>query len=242
MLKKPLLIIQMGEPPPPIAQHVGEQGTWFTRALPLQPEVPFIIVRPDQGDALPPQTSLAGAIISGSWAMVTDRVDWSEATAAWLRDAVHAKLPLLGVCYGHQLMADALGGSVGDNPHGKEVGLQTVTLAPNAAEDRLLQHFPRAFSAYLTHQQSVLTPPPGAQVLAGSALDGCQIIRYHDHAFSVQFHPEFTAEIMTRCLDHSADALRNAGHNVEQLLQLGEEPQWARRILHNFVQQIAVAS
>lgn len=239
MPNKPLLIIQMGEPPQPIAQAVGVQGDWFEAAL-AQQDVALRRVRPDRAEPLPSPETISGAVISGSWAMVTDRLAWSETTGAWLRSAFSAGLPLFGVCYGHQLMADALGGKVADNPNGKEVGLQTVTLAPQATDDALLQQFPPRFSAYLTHQQSVLAPPSGAQVLAHSAQDGCQIIRYGEHAFSVQFHPEFTADIMRSGLSHSAAALRAAGHDVDRLLQLGEEPLWARRILLNFVQRYAL--
>lgn len=238
MKQKPLLIIQMGVPPLPIARQVGEQGAWFRQALAAQqPHLTLQVVRPDQGEALPAVDSLAGVVISGSWSMVTDRLDWSEATAHWLRTAFDARLPLLGVCYGHQLMADALGGTVADNPKGKEVGLQTVTLTAQAQDDVLLSQFPQQFPAYLTHQQSVLTPPPSAQVLAHSERDGCQIIRYSAEAFSVQFHPEFTADIMHSSLQNSAEALRAAGYDLDQLLQPNAEPEWARRILLNFAQR-----
>lgn len=241
MHKKPLLIIQMGEPPQPIVRDVGEQGDWFSAAL-AQQDVELIRVRPDHGETLPASDEVAGAIISGSWAMVTDRLDWSESTADWLRAAFLAELPLFGVCYGHQLMADAFGGSVADNPKGKEVGLRAVALASQATDDALLQQFPSQFRAYLTHQQSVLVPPSGAQVLAHSEQDGCQIIRYGEHALSVQFHPEFTSDVMRSCLLNSASTLRAAGYDLDQLLQLDEEPLWARRILLNFVQRYAQGS
>lgn len=241
MHKKPLLIIQMGEPPQPIARDVGEQGDWFSAAL-AQQDVELIRIRPDRGETLPAVDDIAGAIISGSWAMVTDRLDWSESTADWLRAAFLAELPLFGVCYGHQLMADAFGGRVADNPKGKEVGLHAVVLASLATDDVLLPQFPSQFYAYLTHQQSVLVPPPGAQVLAHSEQEGCQIIRYSEHAFSVQFHPEFSAEVMRSCLLNNAPALRAAGYDLQQLLQWDEEPLWARRILLNFVQRYAHGS
>lgn len=237
-MKKPLLIIQMGEPPQPIAAQVGQQGEWFAAAL-AKEGYRLEVVRPDRGEALPKGDDIAAAIVSGSWSMVTDRLAWSEATGAWLRDAVAVDTPLLGVCYGHQLLADALGGTVADNPNGKEVGMQQVTLAAEAADDPLLRQFPAHFTAYLTHRQSVLTPPPGARVLARSAADGCQIVRYGAHAFSVQFHPEFTADVMTTCLRHSEAALRREGHDVDRMLRPADEPRWARQILLNFAQRYA---
>ncbi|MGM3175327.1 glutamine amidotransferase [Dickeya lacustris] len=224
-----LLIVQMGEPPEPIARTVGQQADWFSQAL--AEELAYTgghlqVVRPDAGDALPPAQEHDAAIISGSWSMVTDKLSWSERTAQWVRERVGMGRPLLGICYGHQLLAHALGGEVADNPNGREMGLKTVTLHEQAAEDRLLAALPAQFSAYLSHLQSVITPPAGAQVLAASELDGCQIIRYAPHTLSFQFHPEMDAAVMNACLRHSA---------LPELVA-NEEPVWARRLLRDFVQ------
>lgn len=140
------------------------------------------------------------------------------------------RLPLLGVCYGHQLMAYALGGEVGDNPRGWERGLQTVCLS--AASDALPSALPPSFSAWLSHRQSVLTPPAGSQVLAGSALDPCQIIRYSERALSVQFHPEFTADIMQACLRNRFTAAEQS-----QMIPAGEVAHWPLALLRQFWQQ-----
>nr|WP_321163817.1 hypothetical protein [Dickeya dadantii] len=72
-----LLIVQMGEPPEPIANAVGQQADWFGSAL-ADEGVRLHVVRPDAGDALPNPGEHDAAIISGSWSMVTDRLDWSE--------------------------------------------------------------------------------------------------------------------------------------------------------------------
>lgn len=229
--EKPILIIQMGEPPAPIAAAVGQQSDWFRSALAPLELGELLMVRPDLNETLPPPSALSAAIVTGSWAMVTDRLDWSERTGAWLRRAVDEQLPLLGVCYGHQLLADALGGTVTDNPQGKEVGLETVSLKPAAAQDALLSELPTEFSAYLTHLQSVVTPPPGAQALASSTLDGCQILRYSPTALSFQFHPEMDASVMNACLKN----------NRQPTLTVSEEPLWARRLLVEFVRQARLA-
>ncbi|RNM26797.1 glutamine amidotransferase [Dickeya undicola] len=219
-----LLIVQMGEPPEPIAHAVGQQADWFGTAL-ADEDVSLHVVRPDAGDALPNPGEHDAAIISGSWSMVTDRLDWSERTADWLRQSVSAGLPVLGVCYGHQLLAHALGGTVADNPNGREMGLKTVTLHDGAAEDVLLTAIPTQFNAYLSHLQSVVAPPPGARVLATSEQDGCQIIRYTPHTLSFQFHPEMDSAVMNACLRHCA------------LPEMADsaEPVWARRLLLDFV-------
>ncbi|MEA9389819.1 glutamine amidotransferase [Acerihabitans sp. TG2] len=238
MRKKPLLLLQLGEPPQEIAAQVGEQADWFNAAL-AELGYPIHLVRPDLGLALPAYAEVSAVMISGSWAMVTDRLPWSERTGAWLRDAFHAGMPMLGICYGHQLLAHALGGTVGDNPNGLEMGLLPVTLTAQAQDDALLGSFPSHFTAYLTHKQSVLVPPVGAQVLATSDMDHCQIIRYSDRVLSSQFHPEFTADTMLACISRNETALKRLGRDVDEMRQLGEKPIWARRLLLDFVNRFA---
>lgn len=222
----PLALIQLEVPPASVVARIGEQPRWFIEALGLPPEA-YLIVRPHLGESLPQFDQISGAILSGSWAMVTDHADWSERCAAWVRAAVDAALPLLGVCYGHQLMAYALGGKVADNPAGWERGLLPLTCAAAAQGDALLGALPPRFSAWLSHRQSVIAPPPQAQVLASSAKDRCQILRYSPQALSVQFHPEFSRRIMSACLppDVSDDGAEIEGAD------------WARQLLVAFWQQ-----
>lgn len=222
----PIALIQLEVPPANVVAQIGEQPRWFIDALNLQPDE-YLIVRPHLGEALPAFDQISAAILSGSWAMVTDHADWSERSAAWIRAAIEASLPLLGGCYGHQLMAYALGGEVADNPNGWERGLLPVTCGAQAQRDPLLRGVPSTFSAWLSHRQSVLTPPPQAQVLAASERDGCQIIRYSPQALSVQFHPEFSSSIMRACLpDDSSD-----------VAAVMEGKDWARTLLTAFWQQ-----
>lgn len=145
-------------------------------------------------------------------------------------------MPLFGVCYGHQLMAYALGGQVGYHPDGLEVGCQEIELLPAIASDPLGEVLPPRFAAHLTHLQTVLTPPPGAQVLARSAHDPHQIMRYGAHAISTQFHPEFTPSISAACVRRRAEILRSEGHDPEAMLDGLHETPIARGLLKHFVQ------
>lgn len=90
-MARPLAIIQMGDPPAIIREEAGEQSQWFVQALALS-RGEYRVIHPDRQEPLPAIDTICGAIISGSWAMVTDRLAWSEETAQWIRRA-HALKP-----------------------------------------------------------------------------------------------------------------------------------------------------
>lgn len=227
---KPILIVQTGSAPDSIRARLGDFPHWFRLALGMHPHR-LRVVRVDRDEALPPPRMCAGAVITGSAAMVTERAPWSERTAGWIRDAMDVALPLVGVCYGHQLMAHALGGRVGWLPGGREIGTQRVELLAAAETDPLARALPSTFRAHTTHEQSVLEPPAGARVLARSERDPHQLLRYGEHAFSTQFHPEFSAAAMTAYIRRRAAKLREEGLDVSRLLhEVGPTPH-ARRLL-----------
>lgn len=237
MPSKPLLIIQMGLPPQDIIAQFGEQGRWMLEAL-GEDAPAALIVQPFLGEALPDPADVSGAVLTGSWNMVTDREPWSEATAQWVRQAMLAQLPLLGICYGHQLMAHALGGVVGYHPQGREVGHYEIELIAEAEHDPLLVDLPARFTALLSHEQTVITPPPGARVLARSAHDPHQILRYSDRAVSVQFHPEFTVPLMRACITRRAAQLDEEGFDSAAMLQTLASTPEAHQILLAFAQRL----
>lgn len=222
-----ILVIEMGVPPGKIPDKCGETAQWFVKRL-ADFGKKAEIVRPYRGDVILPAETVKGAIITGSWAMVTDRADWSERTAEWIRQAVAIDTPLLGVCYGHQLMSDALGGKVGANPYGGEKGTFKVTLTDKGKDNPLLDGFPATFDANLFHEQSVLVPPEQAEILAFSEKDGYQMLRYGTSTFSVQFHPEFTKDILKAAW---ADFV---GEDSPKTCPIADITPWPRKFLQNF--------
>jgi GMP synthase (glutamine-hydrolysing) len=228
-----LLIVQTGTAVPEVRRRCGDFAAWFRRGLGLSAHQ-VRCVRVDRGAQLPPPRSVAGAVITGSGAMVTDRLDWSERTAEWLRRAVDADVPLLGVCYGHQLLAHALGGKVGYNPRGREMGTVHIERLTAAADDALLGAVPRAFEAQATHLQTVLQPPRDAAVLARSALDDCQALRVAPRAWGLQFHPEFGVRQMRAYIRARDGALADEDFDVPGLLREVRPGPQARAMLRRF--------
>jgi GMP synthase-like glutamine amidotransferase len=150
----PFLILETGRPVPGMRRHGAFPHLIRTAAGLGRGQVDVVPVL--DGHAPPPPTGYAGVLVTGSGAMVTDREPWSERTADWLREAAQRGLPMLGICYGHQLIAQALGGEVGWNPNGREMGTVPVRLADVARHDPLFGGLPSEFHAQTTHLQTVL--------------------------------------------------------------------------------------
>ncbi|MES2610160.1 MAG: glutamine amidotransferase [Pseudomonadota bacterium] len=209
---KPLLIISAGNTFPGLRESEGDFDDWIAAGLgqptPALPQRRIDAQQPTP--ALPDPSEVAGVVVSGSHAMVTDRAPWSEHLAQWLVRCVDARVPVLGICYGHQLLAHALGGEVGVLAGGPEVGTHPIELASAAGDDPLMAGLPQRFAAQLVHYQSVPRPPPGAMLLARSGMDPHQAFRVGPCAWGVQFHPEFSASAMRGYLDHMQDSLADA--------------------------------
>lgn len=154
------------------------------------------VVHAARGEEPEAPRKYAGVIVTGSPAMVTDRAAWSENGGRWLAEAVRRELPVLGVCYGHQLLAQALGGRVDFHPDGLELGTHEVRLSRAAATHPLFSDCPESFAGNMAHSQTVVCPPEEALVLGYSRHDRHQILAYGERALGLQFHPEFDSAIM----------------------------------------------
>ena len=206
----PLVIVKLGDTFEALRAQRGDFEHWIADGLDTH-ALPLLVVDPRRGDALPDPAEVSGAVVTGSHAMVSHREPWSETTAAWLAQLVARDTPVLGICYGHQLLAHALGGEAGDHPQGAEVGTVTVTLDDAAATDQLLRGLPAQFPAHVVHWQSALRLPEGAVRLAGNDHEPVHAFRAGAHAWGVQFHPEFDADVMRGYIDQLAGDLARAG-------------------------------
>lgn len=235
---KPLAILRLGQTHDDIAAELGDFDQWIIDGLGRR-DLSVTVIDPRQGDELPAPQELAGVVMTGSHSMVTDHEPWSEAVAAWLRTAVAAELPVLGICYGHQLLAHTLGGEVDYNPQGREMGTVAVDLHPHAGDDPLFAPLPGRFEVQVSHLQSVLRPPAGATVLARSDQDACQAFRWRDHAWGLQFHPEFSAAHMRGYVHARRDALHGEGRCHRRMAKDVKPTPLARGVLRRFVRHAA---
>lgn len=234
--KARVVILKTGTTYPQIKAQFGDFDAWFVRALAGQLDVTVA----DVTQAPPPGQpgDWQGVVITGSPAMVSERAAWSEATAAWIAQAVDADVPLLGVCYGHQLLAHALGGQVGYHPGGRETGTRNVALLDSAETDPLFSKLPRQFLAQLTHKQSVLALPPGAVLLGQSDFEAHQAFRVGNNAWGVQFHPEFSDQIMKAYLEVQYPDLKQEGLDADTLVKSVRPAPEASRLLQLFAEWV----
>ncbi len=232
-----LAILKTGGTLPELAAAKrGDFEHWTLAGLGAAPDN-VLIVDAQGGDPLPEYEDLAGVVITGSHDMVTDRHPWSERLAVWLPGLVARGIPTLGICYGHQLLAHALGGEVADNPAGREFGTITLDLTPAAASDRLLSVLAAAPApeVQVCHTQSVIRLPAGAQRLAASSRDANEAFRIGDAAWGVQFHPEFDAEVVRTYVREYAVKLAAEGQNPEALAARVHDTPIGDAILRRFM-------
>lgn len=234
---KPLLVVKTGSTVPAVRERRGDFEEWIESGLALR-ETPVETVSIFEGDALPDPETLSAVVITGSSAMVSEREVWSERCAAWLPGVLGAGIPTLGICYGHQLLAHALGGEVGPNPNGREIGMVEVDLQmARELGDRLLGSFEARERFHATHVESVLALPSGATRLASNALDPNHAFRVGgagSAVWGVQFHPEFDADIMRGYLDARRDVLAAEAIDADTRMAGARETPAGRALLERF--------
>ncbi|MFB6310571.1 MAG: type 1 glutamine amidotransferase [Salinirussus sp.] len=153
---------------------------------------------------LPDTFDFDGAVITGSRASVYWDEPWIEPLNDWVAGAIDQGLPVLGVCYGHQVLGHVLGGTV-EPMDEYEIGYRTVK---RDGSSKLLEGLDEEFTVFTTHSDAVVEAPPGADVFASNDY-GIHGFR-KGRAFAVQFHPEYdmeTAERVTRGKDLPEDRL-----------------------------------
>lgn len=228
-----LYIVKTGDTLPALREQHGDFEDWIEHGLNGQ-GLPVRTIDPRSNSEWPAQALIAGVVVTGSHAMVTDRAAWSERTAVWLAQLVRTEVPVLGICYGHQLLAHAMGGVVGHHPRGLEIGTVLVQCTEAAQDDALLSNLPACFAAQVVHEQSVLRLPPDAVVLASNAHEPHQAFRVGPSAWGVQFHPEFSGDAMQGYMNAIGPRLEAAGDSVA----VRQTPE-AATLLPRFAQWVA---
>lgn len=186
-----------------------------------------------KNDDLPAHYEFDGFVVTGSAAGVYEDDAWIDALLDWTAAAIDASVPALGICYGHQVLAAALGGTV--EPMGEyELGYRDVT---RVGESRLLNGVPETYTVFVSHQDTVTELPPDVRVTAEN--------EYGVHGFerpgvyAVQSHPEYDRATARTTAEGKRDALGD--ERVERVLSEITEANYraaceTKQLFDNFIQ------
>ena len=179
------------------------------------------VVRPYLGDDLPDAAAYDALLVLGGdmGANDDDTVAWLGPLKEHIRAAVDTGTPVLGICLGHQLLAIALGGTVGRNPSGLTVGVEPVVWDAAVADDPLFSDLVAADRVVHWNADVVSRLPEGAAVLARSVDGSLQAARFAPAAWGIQAHPEVDVDLCRRWAEVDRDDHLARGLDQRALLE-----------------------
>ena len=231
---KTLYIIKTGKTFPTTKDKFGDFDDWVICFLGRN-NAKIKIIDLIEDKKLPILGSSDGFIITGSHSMVTDEEKWSGSLEKYIRKINAKNIPLLGICYGHQLISKALGGKSNYNKKGKEIGRVRIKLRKNLNDDMLFKNFPKHFHAFESHYQSAVKLPRNSIILASNYKDRHQAVRFSSYTWGVQFHPEFDKHIMKEYILNQEDSLKKLGFNTNILIKNVNRCDISHKVINNFL-------
>lgn len=185
-----IAILEAGLAPPPIRDDFPSYPHMFDRLIRLSDAgLAFDTVSIVNGEDLPDPGRYDGYLITGSPAGVYDDISWMSPLLQFIQDTALRRRPMVGVCFGHQAIAEALGGKVLKSDKGWGLGRHTYQLHEH---HEWMRDAGATFSLAVSHQDQVVVAPPEARLLGGSEFTPYAALYYPDApALSFQGHPEF---------------------------------------------------
>lgn len=189
-------IIECGPVPAALqAQYISYPAMFAAQLRPLLPGATFTTISVVNGEPLPAPDALDAWLIPGSRHGVYDDLPWIEPLKRFIREAARLKRPMAGVCFGHQIIAEALGGKVEKAAIGFRIGLERyeTSLGDAAGSVVMMPAF---------HQDQIVVQPPDSEIVARTDACAFAALRYTEAPiFSVQFHPEFSRAYLSDLID-----------------------------------------
>lgn len=227
---KSITVLLAGKTSPEIEKKVDSKKEWYSKYLnKLNCKVEFVDI---YNHIIPYDINENDAwIITGSECSTYDNYDWLAFFKKLLLKRINSNKPILGICFGHQLLVDVLNGKVKKNPKGWEVGYSSISLTEDGCKSSLFSKFPEVFNVAETHQDIVVELPDECTKLAENKM-GIQSFQYKEKIFGVQFHPEFDNLIM--------DAYIKMRHknNINILYPKSKDISISHNIFNNFIKLI----
>ncbi|MBI4135500.1 type 1 glutamine amidotransferase [Candidatus Uhrbacteria bacterium] len=175
-------------------------------------------------------------VITGSKFQAGEDLPWINYLLDQTKAILELEKPILGICFGHQLLARALGTEVVENPKGIEVGTITAELTREGEADRLLAGVSKKFRVFTYHYYEVknFSDIADVTVLAENAHSKMQAFRYRDHAWGVQFHPETSFERACKVVEYRKKFSEDRSINYDAIRKGLRQMPAGQRIMKNF--------
>lgn len=168
----------------------GEYPAMFEDLLSAQdPGLEFVTYEVQRGHYPADINEVDAYLITGSKTGVYEDKEWIAPLMDFVRELHRARKPTIGICFGHQLIAEALGGKARKSDKGWGVGVHSYELQESPS---WMSEPQSEFSLLVSHQDQVEAVPPGAKVLASSDFCPMAMMQVGDHMLTFQAHPEFT--------------------------------------------------
>ncbi|WP_457552245.1 glutamine amidotransferase [Desulfobacula sp.] len=232
-----IAIIKTGDTLPVIAEQLGDFEDWIFKGLNVDKET-IQVVDITKGEILPSAKTLKGVVITGSHAAVTQNLSWSVAIEQWIPGLIQSETPILGICYGHQLLAKAMGGVVEFHTRGSEIGTREIEIKEEGTQDPLFKGLPKIFKAHVCHSQTITRLPDHAVRLAKNHFEPNHAYRIGQSAWGVQFHPEFDGRIMAAYAKNMETPIKESGLVLSRILDKIAPTPIALKILNRFGKRV----
>jgi len=195
MVAPRILILRTGHTDPAISAEHGDYDAWFTAAM--DDLGCTFTLRHVPLDGLGSVAGFDGVLVTGAAFSVQDRREGMRPLSDYLGERTEGGPPVLAVCFGAQLAADALGGTVERNPQGWEIGSVEVELTREGLQDPLFTGLPGRLTVQATHEDHIAELPRDVIRLAGNRASRVQAFACGQRLRAVQFHPEADAGIIS---------------------------------------------
>lgn len=222
-----IAVLETGVPPPPLGDEFGSYPEMFAELLGPDFELETYDA---QNGALPSSFSHAAYLLTGSPAGVYEPLPWIAPLMEFIRTSRDAKM--IGVCFGHQVMAQALGGEVIKSPKGWAIGLNRYEVI----HPQPWTNGEREASIPASHQDQVVVQPPNTTVVAASDFTPFAALAWTDRpAISFQFHPEFSVGYAKALIEKRYDVMPDPDAAIASLDAPNDNArvaQWIRNFLN----------
>ena len=184
---------------------------WFAEALAIDRKRISAINAIEE--PLPSTVPHSGIIIGGSSHSIYESLPWMQRLQEFIRAMAEQEKPMLGVCFGHQAIAMAFGGTVEKGVHGRELGATEIELTPEGRQDRLFEDLPARLTIATSHADALTALPHtgNVTVLANNKTYPYQALAVGNNIRTIQPHPEITCDILTTLAQARKDTLIQEG-------------------------------